>query len=89
MVEHLDTCDGTEDLFAMICLSVMRRLRTILTTATSLIILPGSFCPKIFKENAEVIEPMEVQRYKHIEISIVFFVCQDTFMNIENFVKRI
>ena len=73
MVEHLDTCDGTEDISAMIILSVMRRFRAISTTATSLIILPGSFCPKIFKEKAEVFEPMEVQRYNHIGISIVFF----------------
>ena len=75
VVERLDTCDGTEDLSAMICLSVMRKLRTILITATSFMILPCSFCPKIFKEKAEVIEPMEVQRYKHTKISNVSF-CQ-------------
>ena len=60
VVEHLDTCDGTEDLSAMILLSVMRKLRTILTIAMTLLIPPCSFCPKIFKEKAEVIEPMEV-----------------------------
>ena len=38
-------------------MSVMRKLRTISTTATTLMIPPCSFCPKIFKENAEVIEP--------------------------------
>ena len=38
VVEHLDTCDGTEDLSAMILLSVMRKLRTISTTATSFMI---------------------------------------------------
>ena len=27
VVEHLDTCDGTEDLSAMILLSVMRKLK--------------------------------------------------------------
>ena len=57
VVEHLDNCDGTEDLSAMILLSVMRKLRTISTTATTLLIPPCSFCPKIFKENADVIEP--------------------------------
>ena len=51
-------------------------------------ISPCSFCPKIFKEKAEVIEPMEVQRYKHTGISNVYF-CQETYMSIENFVKHI
>ena len=73
MVEGLDTCDGTDDLSAMIRLSGMRKLRTILTTATSFMIPPCSFCPKIFKEKAEVIEPMKVQRYKHTEISNASF----------------
>ena len=57
----------------MILLSVMRKLRTISTTATSFMILPGSFCPMIFKEKAEVIEHMEVQRYKHTGILNVSF----------------
>jgi hypothetical protein len=35
VVDHLDTCDGTEDFSAVILLSVVRKLRTILTTATS------------------------------------------------------
>ena len=83
VVEHLDTCDGTEDLSAMILLSVMRKLRTISTTATTLMIPPCSFCPKIFKEKAEVIEPMEVQRYKHKGIF-----CQETLMSAETFVKH-
>ena len=65
MVKHLYTCDGTEDLSAMILLSVMRKLRTISTSAITLMILPCSFCPKIVKEKPEVIEPMEVQRFKH------------------------
>ena len=34
-----------------------------------------------------MIEPLKVQRYKHKGISNVFF-CQETFMNIENFVKH-
>ena len=63
VVEHLVTCDGTEDLSAMILLSVMRKLRTISTTTTNLMIPPCSFWPKIVKEKAEVIEHMEVQRY--------------------------
>ena len=71
MVEHLDTCDGIEDLSAMLILSVMRKFRTILTTATTLMIPPCTFCPKIFKEKAVVIESMEVQRYKHIGFSNV------------------
>ena len=79
VVEHLDTCDGTEDLSAMILLSVMRKLRTISTTATTLMIPPCSFCPKIFKEKAEVIEPMEVQRYKHIRISNVSFLSRNPY----------
>ena len=70
LVEHLDTCDGTEDLSSMILLLVMRKLRTISTTAFTLMIPP---CPKIFKEKSEVIEPMEVQRYKHIGMSNVLF----------------
>ena len=73
VVEQLDTCDGTEDLFAIIRLSVMRKLKTISTTATSFMITPCSFCPKISKEKAKVSEPMEVQRYKHTGISNVFF----------------
>ena len=79
VVEHLDTCDGTEDLSAMILLSVMRKLRTILTTATTLMIPSCSFGPKIFKEKAEVIEPMEVQRYKHIIISNVSFLSRNPY----------
>ena len=43
VVERLDTCVGTENLSAMICLSVMRKLRTILTTAISFIIPPLFF----------------------------------------------
>ena len=54
VVKHLNTCDGTEDLSAMILLSVMRKLRTILTT-TTLMIPSCSFCPVIFKEKAELI----------------------------------
>ena len=38
-------------------MSVMRRLRTISTTAITLMTASCSFCRKIFKENAEVIEP--------------------------------
>ena len=79
VVEHLDTCDGTEDLSAMVRFSVMRKLRTISTTATTLMIPPCSFCPKIFKEKAEVIEPMEVQRYKHIGISNVSFLSRNLY----------
>ena len=30
---------------------------------------PYSFCPKMFKEKAQVIEPMEVHRYKQIGTS--------------------
>ena len=73
VVERLDICDGTEDLSALIHFSVIRKLRTILTTATSFMTPPCSFCPKIFKEKAEVIEPLEVQRYKHTGISNVSF----------------
>ena len=73
MVKRLDTCVGTEDLSAMIGLSVMRKLRTILTNAISFMIPPCAFCPKIFKEKAEVIEPMEVQRAKHTGNSNVSF----------------
>ena len=79
MVEHLDTCDGTEDISAMILLSVRRKLRTISTTATTLMIPSCSFGPKIFKEKAEVIEPMEVQRYKHIIISNVSFLSRNPY----------
>ena len=43
-------CDGTEDLSAMILLSVMRKLRTISTTAITLMIPPWSFFSKIKKE---------------------------------------
>ena len=79
VVEHLYTCDGTEDLYAVILLSVMRKLRTILTTPTSLMIPPCSFCHKIFKENFEVIEPMEVQRYKHTGISNLSFLSRNLY----------
>ena len=41
--EHLDTCDGTEDLSVMILLAVIRKLRTILTIATTLMIAPCCF----------------------------------------------
>ena len=58
----------------MMLLSVMRKFRTILTFATSLMILPCSFCPKITKEKVEVIEHMEEQRYKHRGIFNVFLV---------------
>ena len=88
VVEHLDTCDGTEDFFAMILLSVMRKLRTILTTATSFMIPPCSFCPNIFKEKTKLIKLMKVQRYKTRGVSKVYF-CQETFMSIGNFVKHI
>ena len=79
VVEHLNSCDGTEDLSSMILLSVMRKLRTILPPATTLMITPGSFCPEIFKEKAEVIEPMEVQRYKHKGISNVSFLSRSLY----------
>ena len=88
VVERLDTCDGTEDLSVMICLSVMRKLRTIWTSPTSLMILTCSFCPKIFKEKAEVIKRMEVKRYKAQEFPMCLF-CEETFMSIANFVKHI
>ena len=51
----------------MILLSVMRKFNNLHYLNDS----PCSLCPKIFKEKAEVIEPMEVQRYKQIEISNV------------------
>ena len=35
VVERLDTCNGTEDPSAMICLLLIRKLKTILTTATT------------------------------------------------------
>ena len=79
MDECFDTCDGTEDPSAMIHLSVMRKLRTISATATSFMIPPCSFCPKIFKEKAEVIEPIEVQRYKHTGISNVYFLSRNLY----------
>ena len=79
VVEHLDTCDGTEGLSAMILLALIRKLRTILTTATTLMIPPCSFCPKIFKEKAEEIEPMEVHRYKHIGSSNVSFLSRNLY----------
>ena len=84
VVERLDTCVGTEDLSAMIRLSVMRKLRTILTNAISFMIPPCSFCPKIFKEKAEVIEPMEVQRAKHTGNSNVSF---QSMLSISRFVR--
>ena len=84
MVERLDTFVGAEDLSAMIRLSVMRKLRTILTNAISFMIPPCSFCPKIFKEKAEVIEPMEVQRVKHTENSNVSF---QSMLSISRFVR--
>ena len=77
VVKHLYTCDGTEDLSVMILLSVMRKLRTISTMAISFMIPPCSFCPRIFKDNAEVIEPMKVQRYKHTGISDVSFLSRN------------
>ena len=49
VVERLDTCDDTEDLSAMIHLSVMRKLRTISTTATSFMIPPLFFLSKDFQ----------------------------------------
>ena len=49
-VEHLDTCDGTEDLSTMILLSVMRKVRTILTTATTLMIPPVLFVQRFLKK---------------------------------------
>ena len=79
MVERLDTCDGTEDLSAMMRLSVLRKLRTISTTATSFMIPPCSFCPNIFKEKAAHIEPMKVQRYKHTENSNVSFLSRNLY----------
>ena len=77
VVEHLDTCDGTEDFFAMILLSVMRKLKTISTTATSFIFPPCSFCPNIFKEKAEFIKRLKVQRYKHRGISKLSFLSRN------------
>ena len=50
VVERLDTCDGTEDLSAMIHLSVMRKLRTISTTATSVKIPPVLSVPRFSKK---------------------------------------
>ena len=47
---------------------------------------PCSFCPKIFKEKAEVIELLEVQRCKQEQEFQMCLFCQETFM-IENFVK--
>ena len=79
VIERFYTCDGAEDLSAMIHLSVMRKLRIISTTANRFMIPPCSFCAKIFKENAEVIEPMEVQRYKHTEISSVSYLTKKNF----------
>ena len=79
VVEHLYTCDGTEDLSAMILLSVMRKMRTILTTGTNFLIPPCSFCPMIFKEKAQVIEPMEVQRYEHTGMLNVSFLSRNLY----------
>ena len=53
VVGHLDTCDGTADI-SVILLSVMRKLKTILTTTTRIMIPPCSLCPKIFKNKVEV-----------------------------------
>ena len=77
--ECLYTFNGKEDLSVMMRLSVMRKLRTTLKTATSLMILFCSFCPKIFKEKAEVIEPMEEERYKQTGISIVSFLSRNLY----------
>ena len=54
VVEHLHTCDCTEDLSAMILLSVMRKLGTITTTATSFMIPPSSFRPMINRPGVAV-----------------------------------
>ena len=78
-VERLYTFNGKEDLSAMLRLSVVRKLKTISTTATSFMILPCSLCPKIFKEKAEVIEPMEVQGYKQTGILNVFFLSRNLY----------
>ena len=50
VVEHLDTCDGTEDISAMILFSVIRNLRIILTIATSFMIPPIPSVPRLSKE---------------------------------------
>ena len=85
VVEHLDTLDGREDLFAMIRLSVMRKLITISTTATSSMIPPCSFCPK------KRLKGMNLWKYRGgnpQEFQMCLF-CQETFMSILNFVKHI
>ena len=48
---------------------------------------PVFFCPQLFKEKALVIEPMEVQRYKHKDICNVLFLSKETFMSVENFLN--
>ena len=62
VVVHLDTCD------AMILLSVMRKMRAISTTDTTLTIAPCSFCLS-----------MEVQRHKPIGICNVSFMSRNLY----------
>ena len=88
VVECLDTCDGTEDLSAMILLSVMRKLRTISTTATSFMIPSVLSVPRCSNKR---LKWLNLWRYRDINTQkfpmCVF--CQETFMSIENFVKHI
>ena len=77
VVEHLDTCDGTKDLSAMILLSAIRRFKIISTTATSLMIFPCSD-PRLSKKR---LKWLNLWRYRDIntqEFPMRLF-CQEIF----------
>ena len=84
VVERLDTCDGREDLSSMIRLSVMRKLKTILTTATSFMIPACYFCPKMLKEKCVffVKKPLWVLRILWNTSSITTSADADTFCSV-------
>ena len=78
VVEHLDTCNGTEDLSATTLLSVIKKLRTILTTATSLMIPPILSVPRLSKKKPKWLNLWGTEVQTHRNFQCVFFY-HDTF----------
>ena len=79
LFEHLDTCDGTKDFSAMILLSAIKKLRTILTTATSLMIPSVFFLSQYSKKRLKWFN----LRYNYIEMSNVSFLSRNFYEYLE------
>ena len=86
--ERLYTCDGTEDLSAMIRWSVMRKLITKSTTATSSWFPPFLSVPRFSKKRLKWLNLWRNRGTNTQEFPMCLF-CQETFMSIEKFVKNI